>query len=200
MTFLVASCNHWIGFHIVNALLEEGYEVDGVSGEAGNENLPMFFGRNSLFTMVNANERKDYDIVIIIDETLNMERIESKRIIKIGEISDGSENTVHIKNLLLYGEWMAMNEKGIYSNNEFIPFNSKTFQDEAIYIKDFTKALIQWLKTDELPSNLHVKSSKNKDDKGLKLENTIYLRDNIPKEEKLKTVLTHYKEFIKLYE
>ncbi|OZU90637.1 hypothetical protein CIL03_05730 [Virgibacillus indicus] len=200
MSFLVAGCNHWIGFHIVNELLEEGYTVAGILNEDGNENLPLYFGRNSSFSMVKADSMNNYDTAIIIDEIQSTENIQADRIVKIGGTIVNNEKVTLIKIPLLYGEWMKMNEKGMFRDKAFIPFDSDDFEEKAIYIKDFTNGLIQWLKFGKLPPHLHVISAKNNEKEGVKLENSIYLRDNRPNKEKLMPVLDHFKKFKELYD
>lgn len=178
MTYLVAYCNNWIGFHVVNELLDNGFAVDGMLDEKGNEDLSMFFGRNSSFTFVQTSGRKKYDAKIIIDDH-HVKWNTNKREITI--------NTP-----LLFGEWMPMNEKGLYKNNENILFDSELFRSKAIYVKDFTKGLIQWLQTPYLPQTLEVRSAKEKNNKDVKLENAIYIRDNVPISNKVKLVQDHY--------
>lgn len=198
MAILVADCNSWIGYHVVNELLENDYKVHGINSERGNDTLSMFFGRHSLFTFVNAGERKVYDAAIIIGDGTEIGEIETSRFVILSNSNrklPEYKNKIIIKTPLLFGEWMPMNEKGFNRNNELIAFDSDLFHAEAVYIKDFTKGLIQWLQTPSLPRVLEVKSAKEKEKKNLKLENSVYIRDNVPISEKLKLVQDHYHQY-----
>ncbi|UJL47616.1 hypothetical protein KFZ58_07055 [Virgibacillus sp. NKC19-16] len=197
MSILVDNCNHWIGFHIVDELLENSYTVDGIGDE--DSVLAMFLGRNSSFNFVKPDVKKHYDTAIIIGDQSNTGIKSGQSLIINPVLVDRVENRVEINVPLLFGEWMPMNEKGFYYNNTFITFDSDFFQTEAIYIKDFTKGLMQWLKMKELPSTLEVRSEKNKDNQHVKLENAVYIRDNRPMEEKVKSVLEHYYLYKKFY-
>ncbi|WP_449354081.1 hypothetical protein ACUL41_12015 [Virgibacillus natechei] len=198
MSILVDNCNHWIGFHIANDLLENSYTVDGIGDE--NSDLLMFLGRNSSFNFVGRNLEKQYETAIMIGGQSDTEFKSGQTLIINPKSTDRVENRVEINTPLLFGEWMPMNEEGFYNNNTFIRFDSDYFQTEAIYIDDFTKGLIQWLKMKEFPSTLEVRSEKNKDNKHVKLENTVYIRDNRPMADKVKNVLEHYQLYRKIYE
>lgn len=199
MSILVDNCNHWIGFHIASDLLENSYMVDGVGEE--NHDLSMFLGRNSSFHFVNPDVKKQYETAIIIGAESDTIGFQSEQTLIINPTSTNrDENRVAINAPLLFGEWMPMNEQGFYRNNTFITFDSDYFRTEAIYIKDFIKGLLQWLKMEEFPSSLKVRSEKNKENKDVKLENAIYIRDNRPMEEKVKNVLNHYHLYKKFYE
>ncbi|MBP1969030.1 hypothetical protein J2Z83_001133 [Virgibacillus natechei] len=188
MTILVDNCNHWIGFHIVNDLLLANYTVNGIGDE--NKNLSMFLGRNSSFEFVGPDVKKNYDTAISIGNQLAS--IQSDRTLIINAIHEQKDNEVTIKAPLLFGEWMPMDEHGLYRNNERITFDSNYFKTEAIYIKDFTNGLLQWLKAEYLPSSMDVESVRNKVKKNVKLESSIYISDNRPIEENLENVLEHY--------
>ncbi|WP_249870126.1 hypothetical protein [Oceanobacillus saliphilus] len=214
MSVLVVNCNQWLGYHVVNVLLENDYNVRGIAGnEKGHsqdnesmlmeDDLSLFFGRNSSFTMIAPDENKTYDIGIIAgdyEHKLNQKvgklfvinpRTEQIRLIKHGSCTI-------IKVPLLFGEWMPMNEEGIFLLNEFIPFTSDYFKETAVYAGDFVRALIQWLEIPALPSVLHVYSSKYERNTDTILDKAIYLRDNMPISEKVKSVVNHYRSFRKL--
>lgn len=197
MTILVGNCNNWIGFHIVNDLLLANYTVNGIGDE--NENLSMFLGRNSSFEFVGPDVKKNYDIAISIGNQLAT--IQSDRTLIINAIHEQKkDNEVTIKVPLLFGKWMPMNEHGLYKNDELITFDSNYFKTEAIYIKDFTNGLLQWLKAEYLPFNMNVDSVRNKAKENVKLENSIYISDNRPIEENLENVLEHYRRYNSFYE
>ena len=93
---------------------------------------------------------------------------------------------------------MPMNEQGMYVGNQFISFDSAHFLSEAVYIKDFINGLFQWMQADDLPSSLEVKS-KSSESRAIKLENTVYIRDNERTADKLKKVLNHYRSYQQFY-
>lgn len=188
MTFLVENCFHWIGFHVVNLLLEDGYEVIGadVINTSKKEHLEMFVGRNDGFTHI--TEKSDhilYDAVIRIgDNEL--------------EIHKGQTSTIKLP--LLFGEWMPMNVDGFYSGDTFISFESNYFLTEGVYIEDFLKILMQCIQSSQLPSVLKVRSANKGKDTEVKLENSIYIRDNVPIQNNAKVVVNHFKKFKAIYE
>ncbi|MUK90588.1 hypothetical protein GMD78_19715 [Ornithinibacillus sp. L9] len=203
MSILIANCFHWVGFHLLNELLDRGIEVAGIDAldTDRKEHLSMFIGRNSSFSFIDNSEASNYETFIIIDNSDDIPSNFTSRKIKIGfgESREEKENIVHVHAPILYGEWMPMNEKGCLHQERFIDFDSEEFQSEAIYIGDFVKAFIQWLKVDNLPGHIEVRTKKNNEDQALKLENSIYIRDNVPKEENLKRVLAHYRRYKEFY-
>lgn len=199
MSFLVTSCFDWVGFHIVNQLLEEGYDVDGIDEEttAFKEHLSMFLGRNSAFSLKTKNELEPYDTAIMIGDSPCTDVLKAKRMINISrnKIQARREipmTIIHVP--VLFGEWMPMNEQGMYVGNRFISFDSAHFLSEAVYVKDFIAGLFQWIQADELPPSLEVKS-KSSESRSLKLENTVYIHDNERTADKLKKVLHHYRSY-----
>jgi len=203
MSFLVTSCFDWVGFHLVNQLLEKGYEVDGIDEEttALKEHLSMFLGRNSAFRLKTRDELRSYDTAIVIGENPCTDVLKAKQMInvsrnKIQAKREASMTTIHVP--VLFGEWMPMNEQGMYVGNQFISFDSAHFLSEAVYIKDFIAGLFQWMQVDDLPSSLEVKS-KSSESRAVKLENTVYIRDNERTADKLKKVLNHYRNYQHFY-
>lgn len=205
MSILVVNCFHWVGFHIVNGFLEKGEDVDGIdlSPSDETEHLASFFGRNSLFQQVEANTRKEYDTTIMIGDVGCFDTSNSKQVIRINDnngLEEGNCSFVtNIRVELLFGEWMPMNRQGVYKNSKHISFDSEQFLTQAVYIQDFVEALFNWVTIRNLPRSLMIKSKNHKLDINEKLENTIYLKDNTPIEEKIQTVITHYDRFKKFY-
>ena len=203
MSFLVTSCFDWVGFHMVNQLLEKGHEVDGVDEETTDfkEHLSMFLGRNSAFRLKTRDELTSYDTAIVIGEDPCTDVLKARKMMniscnKIQAKRKASMTTIHVP--VLFGEWMPMNERGMYMGNQFISFDSAHFLSEAVYIKDFINGLFQWMQADDLPSSLEVKS-KSSESRAVKLENTVYIRDNERTPDKLKKVLNHYRSYQQFY-
>lgn len=199
MSFLVTNCYDWVGFHIVNQLLENGYEVDGINNSSNDpSHLAMFLGRNSSFTLTTKEKMSEYDFTFVIKKCSFIDEIKSKLLVEINIIKQSKkmdENFLFIKQPLLFGEWMPMNNKGMYYNKNYILFNSSKFQTEAIYIKDFIHALLNWINQPSLSTSV-VKDSNSTDKKFVK---NMYFRNNESKEVKLKNVLEHYKRYKDFY-
>jgi hypothetical protein len=203
MTFLIQNCFHWIGFHFVNFLLEKGMVVKGVDkiNSDKKENLYMFVGRNSSFQLMDSPSNHKADIALIIGNhdpslSFNVDRIIQ---IDINGLNKKLENAMIIKAPLLYGEWMDMTEEGLIIDKKVTRFDSEQFQSESVYIGDFVKATYPVLKTLPNSSNIGVVSKKIFLNESVKLENSIYIRDNIPIEENMKKIMAHYRRFKDFY-
>ncbi|WP_163972171.1 NAD(P)-dependent oxidoreductase [Oceanobacillus halotolerans] len=191
MNVMVENCYQWIGFHLVNQLLEESHHVYGIGKRDTDkeEFLAMFFARNDLFTPVTVERGLDEDMRITVKEM-------DQRIVIIDQIARHEQNVTFP---LLFGEWMSMDENGIYNKGEYIPFDSNYFKEEAVYIKDFCKELLEWIQIHYKPDTILVKSARARSDNGVTLENSIYLRDNRPIDEQIKIVRDHYKRYQPFY-
>ncbi|HLR79388.1 MAG TPA: hypothetical protein VK119_02245 [Bacillota bacterium] len=205
MSILVANCFDWIGFHLVNYLLENGFQVHGVDElkSTKKEHLSMFFARNDRFIFTTVQQIKDeekvFDTAFIIDE-YDINPIQAKQTIAIRnqEKCTYEDKTIVIEVPILFGEWMSMCENGVYKNNQFIRFDSEQFLNDAIYINDFIQGLMARVENKNLFPMLHVLSIKCRQ-KHIKLENVFYIRDNRPIEENIKKVTEHYKRYRHFY-
>ncbi|MGY0692783.1 hypothetical protein ACW2QC_08325 [Virgibacillus sp. FSP13] len=206
MSLFVTNCFQWVGFHIVNYLIEHDFKVDGFDEikTGKQENLSMLVGRNDLFSLVTEkNQKKAYDMLILNGSHESQLDVQANRTFRLCSDSSGNKRaprTTIIKLPLLFGEWMPMNEKGMYAQNTFIPFDSADFLHNGVYIEDFINCLAQLIQMNHLPSFIEIKSAKNKARKEKELEKTIYPRDIRPIEENVKKVLEHYNRFYDLYE
>src|SRR5699024_7100614 len=112
MTVLVMNCNHWIGFHLVDRLLEMEYEVNGVLNEEENDDLTLFFGRNSQFSLVSSIENIIYDTCFIIGEIKEDRKVKANQIIVVDEHhqlkATDNPNAHIVRPPLLFGEWMPI--------------------------------------------------------------------------------------------
>src|SRR5699024_3073000 len=121
----------------------------------------------------------------------------TKHLLLVNSVKDQQNpNTIHIRLPLLFGEWMPMNEEGILYKNRLISFTSDKFLRDAIYVRDFTKWIIQVLNSTQVPSFIYVKSSRSKK-RNIMLDNIIFLHDNRPITKKLKHVKANYHLFKK---
>ncbi|RDW18261.1 hypothetical protein CWR48_11800 [Oceanobacillus arenosus] len=196
MSILVINCNHWIGYHVVNALLNHDYLVDGIENEMESDDLSMFFGRNSLFSFYNQRQRKQYDTCICVGDYGKMEAVKANRIFFINpQESSGRmnlENTTTILASHLFGEWMPMNKKGYYDQQAFITFDSNDFKENAIYIGDFTDGLIQWLGSSKISDKLEIKSEHKDGRENDASGNGIYISASLPLEKRVTALQQHY--------
>jgi|SRR5690625_364803 len=199
MTYLINDCNHWISYHLIEELLNSGKKVEGLKNEEKDDHLLMFFGRNSNFTVAHDYKTKHYHAVISLQYPLTNVKTEKTHIVNPINGHNKVEGESYIHAPLLFGEWMPMDEKGMYINNKFIPFNSESFLTKSIYIKDFTKVFVQWMQKENKNQELQI-ISKNDKSKRVKLENSLYLSDNEPIEKQLSQVIEHYTMYRKIYE
>lgn len=204
MTVLVQNCFHWVGFHIVNQLLEDGYTVKGIdfSTEQASDHLSMFFARHASFSLIEPNVDESFNVSIVINSPQYADNIDATHHIVIDETNRQlieHVNSTYIKQPLLFGKWMPIRDKGVFYCNNHIAFDSEAFLENAIYINDFTKMISQLLKKRDIPTFLDVQYDKIEESPTLILDNTVYIRDNTPIERKIEEVLTHYKQFEKYY-
>ncbi|MEN2466771.1 hypothetical protein [Ornithinibacillus sp. JPR2-1] len=202
MSISIYNCFSWIGYHYVHYFLEKGIEVNGIDkiDSEKKENLHMLVGRNSSFRLIPPNSIPKDLVALVIGGTELP--IYADRIIQIRtrEMKKKLSNAIVINAPILFGEWMEMTEEDIKVGNRNVRFHSREFQSDAIYIKDFVKATAPLFHSSNKPSELSVFSKKVFLNEAVKLENSIYIRDNIPIEENVRKVLAHYRRYKDLYE
>jgi hypothetical protein len=198
MTYLVNDCNLWISYHIIEELLNAGQKIEGVKNGEKDDHLLMYFGRNSNFSIAEDYKTKQYQTVISLHKPLDDVKAKQSHIINPIDNQPKRDGVTLIQAPMLFGEWMPMNKNGMYVDEKFIPFDSEYFLTNSIYIKDFTKVFIQWMQSGHKNHELEI-VSKNNEHEGLKLESSIYLRDNEPIKEQLNQVLAHYTMYRKIY-
>ncbi|GGJ95342.1 hypothetical protein GCM10007063_17330 [Lentibacillus kapialis] len=187
MYFFVEDCFHWIGFHMVNHFLENGWHVDGMDDldTDEKEHLSMFLGRNDLFHHVaKSGHNKSYDASISIGEC---EMILKKK------------EAITIKLPLVFGEWMPMNQDGACIQNDFIRFDSQRFISSAVHVENIIESVKQWIRASGLPQVVNARSIHDRKADDLKLENTVYIRNNRPIKEEIENVKKHYERYKKFY-
>lgn len=197
MTICVTNCMDWIGFHLINRLTESDYQVEGISdlSTKKEEEMSFMLGRNSQFSLYqHESELKDKEYTHII--LLNSKKPDSVKAIKTYNLGKNLDNpdVINIVVPLLFGEWMPMDEKGIYSDKTYIQFDSDRFQDEAIYIDDFVDCFMQWLPVKDLPRRISLSRNRNLENKKDSLENQLYIRENRPIDRQVVQVIEHYKK------
>ncbi|MBU5468534.1 hypothetical protein KQI49_17060 [Virgibacillus sp. MSJ-26] len=193
MYIRVENCFHWIGFHLINRLLEEGYTVIGKDNvdTPKKEFLSMFVARNDSFSLNPINKKEKKHLIIEVCNTdTNHESI--LKIIKPESIHENIEHIVYAPYLI--GEWMPaekikMNEK-----------QKEKLLQGAASIEDFVSAIYQWVNINTyLPSTIRVLSRREKNISNALLENFVYLRDNRSIQNDFNKVLEHYQKFQTFY-
>jgi len=200
MEVLVINYTDWIGYHIVEALLNEGYSVKALAGKNGNVNVEDFFARNSAFSLYEKQQDIPQPLVICIGESEEWDGIKMERLILINSMSEvETEKKLSIDTPFLFGEWMPMDEKGFYRQGERIYFSSELFKKEGIYIADFIKLFLQWVKEATKLNDVTLKSARNLENRDIKLDNFFLVHENIPIEENIRRVITHFQMHHSLY-
>lgn len=200
MEILIMNYNDWIGFHLVEAFLNEGYTVHGVKGKDSNENLEDFLARNSNFHVQRKLEKKSYPLVICPGANEELVKQDAEQLILINSTHIKQDNEVLLINIpLLYGEWMPMDEEGFYVDGKKIEFTSEIFKNEAIYVGDFIKLFLQWIRKTTDLEEIRMKLGKNKDNQAIKLEKTFFVDENVPIGDELEKVIRHYKRYQHFY-
>lgn len=197
MTILIVPCNHWIGYHITSAFLNENVSLDGMIDSSMDDHLTMFFGRNNQFQLIE-QLKKSYEACIIVGEfdQINKVRADKKLIIQTEKtLSKEYENTTIIRPPLLFGEWMPMNDKGLYQKERFISFDSEEFRKNALSIDRFTSFVLQWYKSSQTPLLLEMNPA---DD--TVSESSIFIREDGSLEKQLETLKQHYRRYRNFYQ
>src|SRR5690625_45955 len=160
MKILINHCFDWESFHFIDTFLSLSYQVFGLNDKKVkmSEHIAMYFARNSLFSQKDTilNE-KAFDIAIVFDDISLLQQISAK---KKFLITDDHVEAIFpitiIQKPLLYGEWMEMDEEGLYIRDEYILFSDQTFQNNAIYIRTFVQLIISMFVQNKLPDKLQI--------------------------------------------
>src|SRR5690625_890883 len=75
LKILVTNWTNWLGYHLINKLLQENFQVYGLidDQEQRFNHFAAYFARNSLFSFVEVNELSNYtEIIILGDVQLNI--------------------------------------------------------------------------------------------------------------------------------
>ncbi|MFZ3577905.1 hypothetical protein [Virgibacillus sp. DJP39] len=197
MTICVTNCFHWVGFHLVNRLIENDYAVDGIANLSTKkeEELYLMVGRNSNFSLFNnVSEIKDnvYTDAILINPEEPI-YFQTSRTFTVG-VDLGNPDFVALHTPLLFGEWMPMDEEGIFVNDQYIAFDSNEFQNEAIHINDFIDCFMQWLNACSMPNLIALTPNQSVIGEEGDPGKYIYLRKERPLEEQVNLLVNHYEK------
>ncbi|RWZ55157.1 hypothetical protein EQV77_10930 [Halobacillus fulvus] len=139
MVITVKPCFHWIGYHIMTSLLQEGMEVVGIDrlDQKRKDHLYMYVGRNSNFQYF-FNEKDKENHIHQEEEEIEI-RCSTERLIGRNKKQD----TTHDWKLpIVYGEWMDIQRMDIESEEELLDW---VLQTEAVYIGDVTTPFLDLL-------------------------------------------------------
>ncbi|MFP7494796.1 hypothetical protein SFC66_13500 [Terribacillus saccharophilus] len=146
MQFLVNQCYTWEGYHLVQALLEDGHEVTGLHEEDLSEkemHLSMYLARHAMFS--EGLQGKQYDAAIGFFGSA-AKRAESNRHVDISyEAAEESMRGNQILLPILYGEWMPRNEEAVIWNDRLIPFQDDYFLQHALPITSVMQTISKLL-------------------------------------------------------
>ncbi len=195
MKILVLNVTNWIGYHMTDGLLNAGHEVVGVKGEEGNEHFIDFFARNSQFHLIERPERGSFPLVICIEDADVADDVEYDRLYLINH-KEKRKNAISIEAPCLFGEWMPMTEEDLEQMGENVTFSSEKLLSDGIYIGDFLEFFITFIEKEPEVENIRLWPARNQ---GKKLEKSFLVDENIPIQEKLQQVISHYKRFKDLY-
>ncbi|MCT2535640.1 hypothetical protein NC661_06800 [Aquibacillus koreensis] len=208
--YVIVGCNHWIGYHLANKLLDEGSSVIGLDSDKAQEqqDLVLFFGRNSAFEHVQSvtelykqHKKEKFEAIFQlfqVDNKKQFEKFDAKKWFQL-QIEDSIDQAKQVELPLLYGEWMPREKDGFYKSETFYSFSSKEFQRDGVYIGDFVEALIQLSKSNHAQETISFKPLRKDVQPNREEKNTIYIRESLPLEQRFKKLQQHYKQFSSLY-
>lgn len=200
MEILVINYSDWIGYHLVDALLQEGYTVTGKDGANGNEILEDFFARNSYFKIYDKQKKETFSYAVCIGDELCADEFTAEKIILLNaNQSTKVERATAIEADKLFGEWMPMDEEGFHYKGKKVLFSSDNFKTKGIYIGDFVKEIVKWLKEAGSGNDVPMRAVRSLEKETEKLENFFHVKENKPIEESIQQVIEHYRKFHALY-
>lgn len=197
MKVFINRSNHWISYHLIDEFLLANCTVHTLTDKEKTKTnaLSMFFARNSLYTeLENPQDLTTYDIALILDDEALCKNISAKRKLLLTKRNiPFIKKTTTIYLPLLFGEWMKMDEKGLFLKNKHILFTSNLFKKEALYIKIFAKVLINLLQKGNLPKEIYILSRNSTQSKQIPTQKCIHLLKD-ERERYLPEVIAHYQQ------
>jgi len=198
MQMLVYNCFHWLGYHLTDELLKQGYHVDGIQPNMSQQEqfLAMFLGRNDRFTQVDKGER-NYSFIFSIDKLKeDASVIPEGRLIMLSSIKEAEtisrKSVLSLSLPLLFGEWMPMDAEGIFYHEQYISFSSDRFNKEAVDVRLFINKILKTLH--------RYKYQDWQELQDLLLDSLDDIRNNEPIAEKVKSLQKHYEKFQLFYQ
>ncbi|PAF17694.1 hypothetical protein CHH69_08890 [Terribacillus saccharophilus] len=154
MHFLVSQCYSWEGYHLVQALLEDGHEVSGLHGQSLSDretHLSMYIGRHAMFR--EGVQDTDYKAHVSFFGT-EERSAESRHHV---DISYAADNTPELEKQILlpilYGEWMPRDEEAVQWHGKRILFDDEHFLRNALPIKPVMQTISKLLSGDGSMNN-----------------------------------------------
>ena len=146
MHFLVSQCYSWEGYHLVQALLEDGHEVSGLHGASLSDrevHLSMYLGRHAMFS--EGIQKTDYKAYISFFGSAEKDIVAHHHVDISYEAGDASKIGNQILLPILYGEWMPRDEHALRWNGKRIPFEDAYFCRHALPIKPVMQTISKLL-------------------------------------------------------
>ncbi|WP_175074351.1 hypothetical protein [Terribacillus sp. AE2B 122] len=154
MHFLVSQCYSWEGYHLVQALLEDGHEVSGLHGQSLSDretHLSMYIGRHAMFR--EGVQDTEYKAHVSFFGTADRS-VESQYHVDISYAADDTpELEKQILLPILYGEWMARDEEAVQWHGKRILFDDEDFLRNALPIKSVMQTISKLLSGDGSTNN-----------------------------------------------
>ncbi|MFD2924261.1 hypothetical protein [Halobacillus naozhouensis] len=142
MASVLYNCFHWIGYHCIQHLLQEGKEVVGIDkiDTALKEHLYMNVGRNSNFQHFNTSEDR---------ENHSHQSDEDQRLYIYNDMIEfcptgRTSNRLCVELPVLYGEWMDV-EADTYE--EFCEDMEKS---KAVYVGDYLQKIFYYVRNGDV--------------------------------------------------
>jgi len=144
----VKNCFHWIGYHLVTALLDEEWTVYAKDplNTPEREHLSMFLARHSQFSLLEDEVDKDKIPLIEIRENKDENKVKIHLTTKQGK-------KVYIDCSSLVGEWMPMSSTQVLYKCKVQPWEGLK-KEEIIEIGVFAGIIIKCLKAAEIPQEI----------------------------------------------
>jgi len=189
MSVYIEDCFHWIGYHLVTVLLEEGWIVYGRDRlDAPNrEHLSMFVGRNSHFSLLDDEEGKQMHPRIEISDDQNGISITT---------TEGEKIVINCSPLI--GEWMPMTATHMLNGDKLQPWKALDLK-EIIEVSAYAEILKQCLQATRVPRKINI-VSRLSEKAGEKNPNMIVSIDQKDSKEALRSLKEHFNRFKPLYQ
>ncbi|UOQ92823.1 hypothetical protein MUO14_20795 [Halobacillus shinanisalinarum] len=137
MVSIIYNCFHWIGYHCIQHLLQDGREVIGIDkiDTQVKEHLYMSVGRNSNFQHFSTGEDR---------ENHSHQSYEDQRLYIYNDMIEicpngRTSNRLCVELPQLYGEWMDIQA------DTYEEFRHWVINSRAVYVEDFIKEIFKYV-------------------------------------------------------
>ncbi|MCD5324700.1 MULTISPECIES: hypothetical protein [Pontibacillus] len=193
MAYLLSGCFHWIGYHLTEALLNEGETVIGVDSDWNEQKewLSLYVGRNASFHLLDSvGDVKDS----MLDEDLVVVHIGGEKEIKDPKIPITFEWIIEVgkKN---HEEHPVLYAKEVYG--PWMPHPVKPTSAEALYVDDFIRGILEVIEQGEKKDFVEILPSSQGGSGGQGA--SWFVEETMNQKEGWQRVLTHQEQFPNYY-